>query len=226
VIELGVNIDHVATLREARRTYEPDPLWAAVEAHLGGADGITVHLREDRRHIRDDDVRRLREMVHIKLNLEMAATAEMIDIATRLKPEMAMLVPEGRHEITTEGGLDVASQEAKIGDAVTRLTEAGIKVSVFIDADVRQVDAAARVGAKVCEIHTGPYAHAFHAKGRDPESAAVVEELAKIRVAGEAVRERGMRFNAGHALNYFNVQPVCASSTSGTRSCRARCSSG
>ncbi len=113
MIELGVNIDHVATLREARRTYEPDPLWAAVEAHLGGADGITVHLREDRRHIRDDDVRRLREMVHIKLNLEMAATAEMIDIATRLKPEMAMLVPEGRHEITTEGGLDVASQEVE-----------------------------------------------------------------------------------------------------------------
>ena len=210
MIELGVNIDHVATLRQARRTYEPDPLWAAVEAHLGGADGITVHLREDRRHIHDDDVRRLREMVHIKLNLEMAATAEMIDIATRLKPEMAMLVPEGRHEITTEGGLDVASQEGKIKDAVTRLADAGIKVSVFIDADLRQVDAAARVGARVCEIHTGPYAHAFHAKGRDPESAAVVEELAKIRTAGHAVRDRGMRFNAGHALNYFNVQPVAA----------------
>jgi len=210
VIELGVNIDHVATLRQARRTYEPDPLWAAVEAHLGGADGITVHLREDRRHIHDDDVRRLREIVHIKLNLEMAATPEMIDIATRLKPEMAMLVPEGRHEITTEGGLDVASQEAKIGDAVTRLADAGIKVSVFIDADLRQVDAAARVGAKVCEIHTGPYAHAFHARGRDPESAAVIEELSKIRAAGQAVRDRGMRFNAGHALNYFNVQPVAA----------------
>ena len=210
MIELGVNIDHVATLREARRTYEPDPLWAAVEAHLGGADGITVHLREDRRHIHDDDVRRLREMVHIKLNLEMAATAEMIDIAARLKPEMAMLVPEGRHEITTEGGLDVAAQEDKIRDAVTRLADAGIKVSVFIDADVRQVDAAARVGAKVCEIHTGPYAHAFHAKGRDPESAAVVEELMKIRTAGQAVIDRGMRFNAGHALNYFNVQPVAA----------------
>ena len=208
MIELGVNIDHVATLRQARRTYEPDPLWAAVEAHLGGADGITVHLREDRRHIHDDDVRRLREIVNIKLNLEMAATAEMIDIATRLKPEMAMLVPEGRHEITTEGGLDVASQEAKIKDAVTRLADAGIKVSVFIDADLRQVDAAARVGARVCEIHTGPYAHAFHAKGRDPESVAVVEELAKIRAAGDAVRDRGMRFNAGHALNYFNVQPV------------------
>ena len=210
MIELGVNIDHVATLRQARRTYEPDPLWAAVEAHLGGADGITVHLREDRRHIHDDDVRRLREMVHIKLNLEMAATAEMIGIATKLKPEMAMLVPEGRHEITTEGGLDVAAQEPKIKDAVARLADAGIKVSVFIDADLRQVDAAARVGAKVCEIHTGPYAHAFHAKGRDPESAAVVDELAKIRAAGQAVRDRGMRFNAGHALNYFNVQPVAA----------------
>ena len=210
MIELGVNIDHVATLRQARRTYEPDPLWAAVEAHLGGADGITVHLREDRRHINDDDVRRLREMVHIKLNLEMAATAEMIGIATRLKPEMAMLVPEGRHEITTEGGLDVVSQEGKIKDAVTRLADAGIKVSVFIDADLRQVDASARVGARVCEIHTGPYAHAFHAKGRDPESVAVVEELAKIRAAGDAVRDRGMRFNAGHALNYFNVQPVAA----------------
>ena len=210
MIRLGVNIDHVATLRQARRTYEPDPLWAAVEAHLGGADGITVHLREDRRHIHDDDVRRLREIVNIKLNLEMAATAEMIDIATRLKPEMAMLVPEGRHEITTEGGLDVASQEGKIKDAVMRLADAGIKVSVFIDADLRQVDAAARVGAKVCEIHTGPYAHAFHAKGRDPESAAVVEELARIRAAGDAVRDRGMRFNAGHALNYFNVQPVAA----------------
>jgi len=210
VIELGVNIDHVATLRQARRTYEPDPLWAAVEAHLGGADGITVHLREDRRHINDDDVRRLRDSVNIKLNLEMAATAEMLDIATRLKPEMAMLVPEGRREITTEGGLDVASQEGKIKDAVTRLVDAGIRVSVFIDADLRQVDAAARVGARVCEIHTGPYAHAFHAKGRDPESAAGVEELAKIRAAGQAVHDRGMRFNAGHALNYFNVQPVAA----------------
>ena len=118
MIELGVNIDHVATLRQARRTYEPDPVWAAVEAHLGGADGITVHLREDRRHIQDEDVRRLRDLVHIKLNLEMAATDEMVDIACRLRPEMAMLVPEGRAEVTTEGGLDVAGQEAKIEDAV------------------------------------------------------------------------------------------------------------
>jgi pyridoxine 5-phosphate synthase len=210
VIELGVNIDHVATIREARRTYEPDPVWAAVEAHLGGADGITVHLREDRRHIQDDDVRRLRELVHIKLNLEMAATAEMLGIATRLKPEMAMLVPEGRHEITTEGGLDVQAQEVKLRDAVNRLADAGIRVSVFIDAALEQVEAAARIGASVCEIHTGPYAHAFHSKGRDPESAAVVDELAKIRGAGDAVRKAGMRFNAGHALNYFNVQHVAA----------------
>ena len=134
--DLGVNIDHVATVRQARRTYEPDPVWAAVEAHLGGADGITVHLREDRRHIQDEDVRRLRELVHIKLNLEMAATREMIDIAVRLKPEMAMLVPEGREEITTEGGLDVAGQEARLGGVVKRLADAGIRVSVFIDAEL------------------------------------------------------------------------------------------
>ena len=210
MIELGVNIDHVATLRQARRTWEPDPVWAAVEAHLGGADGITAHLREDRRHIQDDDVRRLRELTHIKLNLEMAATAEMVDIACRLKPEMAMLVPEGRHEITTEGGLDVAGQERGLRDVVARLADAGIVTSVFIDAEERQVEAAARIGARVCEIHTGPYAHAFHARGRDAESAAVQAELDRIRTAGAAIRGLGMRFNAGHALNYFNVQPVAA----------------
>jgi len=210
VIELGVNIDHVATLRQARRTYEPDPVWAAVEAHLGGADGITVHLREDRRHIQDEDVRRLRELVHIKLNLEMAATDEMVGIACSLKPEMAMLVPEGRQEVTTEGGLDIVAQEARLRDIVARLAGAGIRTSVFIDADAAQVEASARIGARVCEIHTGPYAHAFHVKGRDPESPAVVAELAKIRAAGEAVRALGMRFNAGHALNYFNVQSVAA----------------
>ena len=210
MIELGVNIDHVATLRQARRTYEPDPVWAAVEAHLGGADGITVHLREDRRHIQDEDVRRLRELVHIKLNLEMAATSEMIAIACKLKPEMAMLVPEGRLEVTTEGGLDVIAHEAALRSAVARLADAGIVTSVFIDADLKQIEAAARIGARVCEIHTGPYAHAFNAKGRDPESAAVVEQLAEIRSAGEAIRGAGMRFNAGHALNYFNVQPVAA----------------
>lgn len=208
MIELGVNIDHVATLRQARRTYEPDPVWAAVEAHLGGADGITVHLREDRRHIQDEDVRRLRELTHIKLNLEMAAVEEMVGIACRLRPEMAMLVPEGRHEITTEGGLNIVAQEAKIGAAVRQLVAAGIVVSVFIDADPRQVEAAQRVGAAVCEVHTGPYAHAFHSRGRDAESPAVVTELAKLAEAGQAIRGLGMRFNAGHALNYFNVAPV------------------
>ena len=210
MIELGVNIDHVATIRQARRTHEPDPVWAAVEAHLGGADGITVHLREDRRHIQDEDVRRLRDLVHIKLNLECAATPEMIAIACRIKPEMAMLVPEGREEVTTEGGLDVASHEAALRDVVTKLADAGIVTSVFGDADPRQVEAAHRIGARVCEVHTGPYAHAFHAKGRDAESAAVVAELERIRAAGDAIRALGMRFNAGHALTYFNVQPVAA----------------
>jgi pyridoxine 5-phosphate synthase len=208
VIELGVNIDHVATVRQARRTYEPDPVWAAVEAHLGGADGITVHLREDRRHIQDKDVARLRELTHIKLNLEMAATDEMVAIARKIRPEMAMLVPEGRREVTTEGGLDILSKENKIKKAVSRLADAGIVVSVFIDADLEQVEAAKRIGASVCEIHTGPYAHAFHAKGRDAESRAVISQLKKLKSAGERIRALGMRFNAGHALNYFNVQPV------------------
>ena len=210
MIELGVNIDHVATVREARKGQEPDPVWAAVEAHLGGADGITVHLREDRRHIQDHDVRRLRELTHIKLNLEMAATDEMVGIACNLKPEMAMLVPEGRHEITTEGGLDVAGQEARLRDVVARLRDAGIVTSVFIDAELHQVEAAAKIGVRVCEIHTGPYAHAFFNQGRDNESPAVLTELEKIRKAGAAIRAAGMRFNAGHALNYFNVQPVAA----------------
>lgn len=208
MIELGVNIDHVATIRQARQTYEPEPAWAAVEAHLGGADGITVHLREDRRHIQDADVEKLRTLTHIKLNLEMAATDEMVAIACRLKPQMAMLVPEGRHEITTEGGLNIVAQEAKLKQAIERLSAAGIISSVFIDAEIDQIDAAARIGARVCEIHTGPYAHAFHHDGRDSESPAVLAEIDKLRAAGEAIRGHGMRFNAGHALNYFNVQPV------------------
>lgn len=210
MIELGVNIDHVATVRQARATYEPDPIWAAVEAHLGGADGITVHLREDRRHIQDEDVRRLRDLTQIKLNLEMAPTEEMVGIAVALRPEMAMLVPEGRHEVTTEGGLDILAQEAALRTVIARLAHAGIVTSVFIDAELAQVEAAARIGARVCEVHTGPYAHAFHQRGRDSESDAVVAELARIRAAGQAIGELGMRFNAGHALNYFNVQPVAA----------------
>lgn len=208
MIELGVNIDHVATVRQARRTYEPDPLWAAVEAHLGGADGITVHLREDRRHIQDADVRRLKESTQIKLNFEMAATDEMVAFACGIKPEMAMLVPEGRHEVTTEGGLDILGQEARLRDVISRLADAGITTSVFIDAEIPQIEAAARIGAQVCEIHTGPYAHAFHSQGRDAEAPAVLRELSKISDAGQAIRQLGMRFNAGHALNYYNVQPV------------------
>jgi len=210
VIKLGVNIDHVATIRQARQTYEPDPVWAAVEAQLGGADGITIHLREDRRHIQDHDVRRLRELTHIKLNLEMAATEEMVSIACAIKPEMAMLVPEGRHEVTTEGGLNIVEQEQHLRTVVSRLAQAGIQTSVFIDAELAQMAAASRIGVHVCELHTGPYALAFHTQGRDEESQAVKVELAKLRTASEAISNAGMRLNAGHALNYANVQPVTA----------------
>lgn len=208
MIELGVNIDHVATVRQARRTWEPDPVWAAVEAHLGGADGITVHLREDRRHIQDEDVRRLRDLVHVRLNLEMAATDEMVGIACQIKPETAMLVPEGRREVTTEGGLDVAADERRLGGVIRQLRDAGIRTSVFIDPEHAQVEAAARIGAHVCELHTGPYAAAFHSSGRDELLPAVQAELERLAAAGRAIVNAGMRFNAGHALNYFNVQPV------------------
>ena len=167
-----------------------------------------MDLREDLRHIHDSDVRRLRETTQIKLNLEMAATDEMVGIACSLQPEMAMLVPEGRHEVTTEGGLDILAQEERLKQVIARLADAGIVTSVFIDAELPQIEAAARIGARVCEIHTGPYAHAFHDHGRDAEAAAVVAELTKIRQAGQAVRQLGMRFNAGHALNYYNVQPL------------------
>jgi pyridoxine 5-phosphate synthase len=210
MIELGVNIDHVATLRQARRTYDPDPIWAAAEAHLGGADGITVHLREDRRHIQDDDVRRLREMTQIKLNFEMATTNEMVAIAKRLKPQMAMLVPEGRHEVTTEGGLNILADEKRLKTIVKKLADGGTSVSAFIDTDIKQIEAAARIGVQVCEIHTGPYAHVFYDQGRDAAAPKVLKEIEKIRKAGQAVMDLGMRFNAGHALNYYNVQPIAA----------------
>lgn len=210
MIELGVNIDHVATIRQARRTYEPDPVWAATEAQLGGADGITVHLREDRRHIQDQDVKRLAELVQIKLNLEMAATAEMVEIACEIKPHLAMFVPESRQEITTEGGLDVADNTRAITDAVQRLRDAGMLVSAFIDAEPKQIEAAAACGFSVCEIHTGPYANTFFERGRDAMSPPVIAELERIRAAGELIQRAGMRFNAGHGLNYFNVQPVAA----------------
>ena len=210
MIGLGVNVDHVATLRQARRTYEPDPLLAAQEAQLGGADGITVHLREDRRHIQDDDVRRIREAIRVKLNLEMAATTDMIEIARHIKPDMAMLVPEGRHEITTEGGLNILAQEPSLAQSVARIRDAGIQVSAFIDADLGQIEAARRIGVQVCEIHTGPYAHAFHRAGGDLANEEIEAEIAKIRAAGSAAHALGMRFNAGHALNYFNVEPVAS----------------
>jgi pyridoxine 5-phosphate synthase len=210
MIELGVNIDHVATLRQARRGIDPDPIWAAVEAHLGGADGITVHLREDRRHIQDEDVRRLRTHTQIKLNFEMAATPEMVGIACDIKPEMAMLVPEGRQEITTEGGLDLVGQQGSLQRHIQRLRDAGIMVSAFVAPDLKQIQTAAALGIQVCELHTGPYAEAFHSFGRDAQCQPVQAELEKLARAGEEIQSLGMRFNAGHGLNYFNVQPVAA----------------
>jgi pyridoxine 5-phosphate synthase len=210
MIQLGVNIDHVATIRQARRGDEPDPVRAAHEAELGGADGITVHLREDRRHIQDRDVELLRQLVKVKLNLEMAATDEMVAIACRLVPHTAMLVPEGRHEVTTEGGLDVAGQTRDLAPRVARLKGAGLIVSAFIDADESQVRAAASLGFDVCEVHTGPYAGAFARCGGDFRRDELAAELARIGRCGELIRSLGMRFNAGHALNYHNVGPVAA----------------
>ncbi len=210
MIQLGVNIDHVATVRQARRGVEPDPVRAAHEAELGGADGITCHLREDRRHINDADVERLRASVNVKLNLEMAATDEMVAIARRIEPQIAMLVPEGREEITTEGGLDVAGQPERLTDVVAELKAGGMIVSAFIDAEPAQVDAAASCGFDVCEVHTGPYAHAFRATGGDFLIGSLQAELDAVRDAGERIRAAGMRFNAGHALNYVNVQPIAA----------------
>ncbi len=216
MIQLGVNIDHVATVRQARyrgmdpHAGEPDPVRAAHEAELGGADGITVHLREDRRHIQDRDVELLRQLVKVKLNLEMAATPEMVAIAERLKPHTVMLVPEGRQEVTTEGGLDVVGQAANMRETVERLHKAGLLVSAFIDADDRQIDACKLAGFDVCEVHTGPYAHAFASEGGDFRKKALSGELARVASAGERILGSGMRFNAGHALNYHNVQPIAA----------------
>ena len=210
MVKLGVNIDHVATIRQARKTYEPDPVWAAAEAQLGGADGITMHLREDRRHIQDHDVETIAAMCHVKLNLEMAATDAMITIAKRLKPSLAMLVPEGRTEVTTEGGLDVAGQLSRLTDVVQQLKAAGMGVSAFIDPDRRQIDAAAAAGFEFCEIHTGTYSHLFHAAGGDMHRPEVKAELEKVAEAGKRIVSVGMQFNAGHGLNYVNVRPIAA----------------
>lgn len=199
---LGVNVDHVATIREARKTFEPDPVTAAGLAILGGADGITVHLREDRRHIRDRDLRLLRETVPCELNLEMAATDEMIRIAVDVKPDMVTLVPEKRLELTTDGGLDIVSQKDRIKDAVGKIHEAGIPVSLFINPNIMDVDISKEVGADMVEIHTGLFANA---KGRKQE----VELLRVIDSVKVAVR-LDLAVNAGHGLNYHNVRRIAA----------------
>lgn len=210
---LSVNIDHVATVRQARyrqsKAYgEPDVVRAAHEAEMGGADGITVHLREDRRHVTDRDVELLRPLVRVKFNLEMAATDEMVAVAAKVKPHSAMLVPEGRNEVTTEGGLNVAGQATRMREVVKRLKDAGCLVSAFIDADFSQVDAAKAAGFDVCEVHTGPYAEAFAECGGDFRLARLTSELEKVRRAGDRIVTLGMRFNAGHALNYVNVGAI------------------
>lgn len=198
---LGVNIDHIATLRNARGTLYPDPVQAAFIAEQAGADGITVHLREDRRHITDRDVRILRKTIQTCMNLEMAVTDEMLDIAIELKPHFCCLVPEKRTEVTTEGGLDAASQLDKIGLAVERLAQAGILVSLFIDPTHRQIDAAVAVGAHYIEIHTGAYAAAAG-------ELAIKTELHRISIAATYAAQKGLKVNAGHGLNYHNVQPI------------------
>lgn len=183
---------------------------AAIAAQDAGAAGITVHLREDRRHIQDSDLPRLKDAVTVRLNLEMAATDEMVEIACRLRPHMAMLVPEGRQEVTTEGGLDVAREREAVSAAIARLKGDGIGTSIFIDADERQIEAAAMCGADVCEVHTGPYAHCFHDHRGDRDDPQVQAALSRVAEAGERILAAGMQFNAGHALNYANVQPIAA----------------
>jgi pyridoxine 5-phosphate synthase len=198
--DLGVNIDHVATIRQARKTYEPDPVAAAALAELAGADVITVHLREDRRHIQDRDVRILRETVTVKLNLELSVAPEIVGIAAQLKPHQATIVPERREEVTTEGGLDVVGQYAAVERTVKSLYDAGVSVSLFLDPDLRQIEAGGKLGCAAIELHTGKYALAS-GQGRDRELAALV-------AAGKQIRSQGMLLHAGHGLNYQNVIPV------------------
>jgi pyridoxine 5-phosphate synthase len=200
---LGVNIDHVATVRQARRTFEPDPVWAAALAELGGADCITLHLREDRRHIQDRDLRLLRETVAVKLNLELAANREILEIACDVRPDQATLVPERREEVTTEGGLDVLAHRGAVEDAVRRLRDAGIVVSLFIDPDAAQIDASRELSADAIELHTGGYSHA----SRKGDCGAALE---KLRRATEYALSEGLVVHAGHGLDYRNVRPVAA----------------
>ncbi len=210
MVELGVNIDHVATVRQARKTVEPDPVEAALEAQRAGAEGITCHLREDRRHINDEDVRRLSKRIQAKLNFEMAATSEMVAIACEIRPHMAMLVPESRQELTTEGGLDVCAQRSKLSPIVQTLENAGLIVSAFIDAVPDQIDAAAEIGFSVCEVHTGSYAEIFLSPPSTQRTEALAQEIALIQQAGKRIKESGMRFNAGHGLTHANVAPIAA----------------
>jgi len=202
VIQLGVNIDHIATLRQARGTRYPDPVQAAIEAEQAGADAITLHLREDRRHIQERDVEIIRQTLHTRMNLEMAATEEMIVIARRIRPHDCCLVPERRQELTTEGGLDVAGQHRKIAEACARLADAGIRVSLFVDPEPDQIEAAAAAGAPVIEIHTGHYAE-LEGVARNPE-------LARVEQAVQLGLDLKLQVNAGHGLNYQNVQPIAA----------------
>ncbi len=199
---LGVNIDHVATLRQARRTYEPDPVWAAALAELGGADGITLHLREDRRHIQDRDLRLMRETVTaVKLNLEMACAADVLRIALEVRPDQVTLVPENRQEVTTEGGLDVVGQKSRVGEIIKTLKDAGIEVSLFLDPDARQIALAKELQADAVELHTGCYALAKAGRAREAE-------LQKLQTAAGEIVAAGLLLHAGHGLNYQNVGPV------------------
>ena len=200
---LGVNIDHVATLRQARGGVEPDPVWAAAEAELGGASCITLHLREDRRHIQDRDLEILRQTVQVKLNLEMAVTDAMVDVACRTKPNQATLVPEGRQELTTEGGLAVAGREKKIAAAVRKLQAKGITVSLFIDPTPAEVEASARTGAEAIEFHTGEYANA-------PEGPERNRQFARVAEGAKQAHDVGLVVHAGHGLNYVNVRRIAA----------------
>ncbi|WP_066455667.1 pyridoxine 5'-phosphate synthase [Castellaniella caeni] len=203
MMELGVNIDHVATLRQQRLTVYPDPLQAALRAEEAGADLITLHLREDRRHIQDADVRAIRPALRTRMNLECAITPEMLAIACEIRPQDVCLVPENRRELTTEGGLDVVGHYEQVAAAVARLHDAGIRVSLFIDPDAGQIDAAVRTGAQVIELHTGAYADA-------PDAAARAAQLERVRAAVAVGVGEGLRVNAGHGLHYDNVQPVAA----------------
>jgi len=203
MMELGVNIDHVATLRQQRMTRYPDPVEAALRAEDAGADLITLHLREDRRHIQDADVWAIRPVLRTRMNLECAITPEMLDIACRVRPDDVCLVPENRHELTTEGGLDVLGHFEAVRAAVDRLAEAGIRVSLFIDPEAAQIDAAARAGARIVELHTGAYADA-------PEGAEREAQFQRLRAAIAEGLRQGLRINAGHGLHYDNVVPIAA----------------